>query len=352
MRLFAVVPVLFLCGGLAKATPLYSVLDLGPAEGTGIYAGRVRINDAGQVAFTTSDRHAVRYTDGVGLEALTPGALSSAWDINSAGQVAGALLQSPNTAAFRYTDGVGVQALAALGSITQVAPLALNAAGEVVGTKDNRAFLYTDAQGVTFIGGAGTGATAINDAGLVAGGTGVSGPPFASFATHPFLYTPGVGVQTLAGLPGVPTDLNSYGQVVGGFSGGMFLGDLAGNWQSLGPFGSRGGPMGMNDRGEVVGGLEFYTDPPTRSGAFLYTPGTGLGFLDDVIDPALGWRLWEAQGINSAGQISGWGMLNGSNRAFRLTPVASAVPEPGSLALLAAGVIPLLRRRQPGKARK
>jgi probable HAF family extracellular repeat protein len=42
--------------------------------------------------------------------------------------------------------------------------------------------------------------------------------------------------------------------------------------------------------------------------------------LNDLIDPASGWVLREATGINERGQIVGWAELNGHEHAFRLTP--------------------------------
>lgn len=51
--------------------------------------------------------------------------------------------------------------------------------------------------------------------------------------------------------------------------------------------------------------------------------------LNTMIDPASGWLLLEARGINDIGQISGWGLRNGQPRGLLLSPV----PEPSTLAL-------------------
>jgi probable HAF family extracellular repeat protein len=55
----------------------------------------------------------------------------------------------------------------------------------------------------------------------------------------------------------------------------------------------------------------------------LYTNHRGMQNLDNLIDPALGWVLREATGINEQGQIVGWGEVTGQEHAhaFRLTPL-------------------------------
>ncbi len=65
-----------------------------------------------------------------------------------------------------------------------------------------------------------------------------------------------------------------------------------------------------------------------------------------------GWTELSAVGINNHGQIIGWGHLEGApgggSRAFLLSPIV-AVPEPGTYAMLLAGLGLLgvvLRRRQ------
>ena len=67
-----------------------------------------------------------------------------------------------------------------------------------------------------------------------------------------------------------------------------------------------------------------------------------------------GWRLLEASAINDSGQIVGFGLFNGAQRAFRLDPIeqrfedaaltatfdvdATPIPEPSALLLVAAGL--------------
>jgi hypothetical protein len=70
----------------------------------------------------------------------------------------------------------------------------------------------------------------------------------------------------------------------------------------------------------------------------LYTKARGMVDLNDLIDPALGWELLQALGINDLGQIVGHGRINGQTHAFLLTPV----PVPHSLALAAAALCCLI----------
>jgi len=108
----------------------------------------------------------------------------------------------------------------------------------------------------------------------------------------------------------------------------------------------------INDDGLVVGQLS------TSDGvyAFLWSEETGIIDLNTLIDPSLGWTLYEANAINNKGQIVGtWRNSNlefpeqGETRAFLLTPrTAEPVPEPITMGgtLLAGVGLAYLRRRQ------
>jgi len=65
----------------------------------------------------------------------------------------------------------------------------------------------------------------------------------------------------------------------------------------------------------------------------------GLAYnLNDFLPPGSGWYLQNARNLNDAGQIVGWGILNGQTRAFLLDPIqATPVPEPSSVVLWLLG---------------
>ena len=87
------------------------------------------------------------------------------------------------------------------------------------------------------------------------------------------------------------------------------------------PLGTLGGQESianaLNDNGDIVG-RSFNADEEER--AMLWTEDLGMIDLNTRIAPESGWVLTEAWDINNAGQIVGEGLLDGEQRAFRLTP--------------------------------
>ena len=94
-----------------------------------------------------------------------------------------------------------------------------------------------------------------------------------------------------------------------------------------------GEAFGINASGQVVGWKDGH--------AFLWEDGAAYD-LNGLIASDSGWTLTSAEGINDVGQIVGWGSHDGQTHAFLLTPI----PEPGTLALVALGVVGLLMRRR------
>ena len=93
------------------------------------------------------------------------------------------------------------------------------------------------------------------------------------------------------------------------------LGTIPGGGNSFG--------WGVDIYGDVVGWAEDATD---HNNAFVYSAGLGgLRRLGDLIDPALGWQLVQANAVNAHGMIVGWGYHNGAPRGFKLAlPVCVA----------------------------
>lgn len=103
-----------------------------------------------------------------------------------------------------------------------------------------------------------------------------------------------------------------------------------GTMHDLGTFGGTlSNGQGINASGQEVGYSNLAGD--NDSHAFLYTTGTGVIDLNSLIDPLSGWELQQADAVNDAGQITGFGMINGESDAFLLTPKLLRVTIPQCL---------------------
>ena len=111
--------------------------------------------------------------------------------------------------------------------------------------------------------------------------------------------------------------------------------DAASDLGSLGSYPSIA--FAINASGQAVG-YSFTADSPDLHAFFADATGPMVD-LNTLIDPASGWVLTSANGINDSGQIAGTGTINGQTHAYLLS-----VPEPASLSLLALGGIALFRR--------
>ncbi|MBJ6725068.1 MBG domain-containing protein [Geomesophilobacter sediminis] len=290
-------------------------------------------NGNGQVVGVTRAGSAVnkpfRYslTDGTTiLLDLPTGAVSGyAQAINDAGRVVGfSTTTNPGTGEFTIGtafiwSGVGsVKYIPGAGSGTSRAD-AISLSGKVAGTTGTpaRAFLYdaaTDAFATLgTLGGTTSNGYAVNDAGMVAGYS-----TTAAGASHAFLYN-GSTMTDLGVLVGTDTSK----------------------------------ARGINSAGMVVG--ESYTFVSTSSSTngkgFIYLNGQMFD-LNQLIDPASGFTIASAAGINDNGQIVGYGtdsdstFLPGYNHALLLTPTRAAAGTPSKSAPIvaltaAAGTYPI-----------
>jgi len=315
------------------------------------------------------------------IDVLEGGAYNEAWGLNELGQVVGACnIPHLGTHAFLWDNGhmtdlvtgrfafavndsaevVGADGHAGgfsdrgflwQGGIAMNLPLAaydINNNGLIAGQgrgyqNQDHAMLWQNGQTADLhpFGATTSGATALNDAGVVVGWF-LEGVRTLKQA---FLWNSGFAtlLPRLGGLENFAWDINDAGQVVGWseigpwYEGATFsrhgflwdgdalvdLGAIAGDWSIA---------YGINDAGVVVGASQW---------AFVWDEGA-MWDLNDLLIDAPGWRLECAYDINTQGQIVGTGR-NPQNlqRGFLLTPI----PEPATLSLLAVGGLLLIRRR-------
>ncbi len=116
-------------------------------------------------------------------------------------------------------------------------------------------------------------------------------------------------------------DINRQGQVVGcadfpGESGRAYLW-TQGRTTELGTLGGATAcASGINDRGQVAG---YVATAGGETRAFLWDNGR-MTDLNRLLPAGSGWVLRQAYAINDAGQIVGFGEVNGQRRGFLLSP--------------------------------
>jgi len=328
------------------------------------------------------------------------GTTSFARGISTNGLVTGNAQTATGTPAPRLNaylfDGTSSQNLGVLaGSNNFSRGYAVNSSGVVVGESDNnasRAFRWENGvmTALPTLGGATGVAHGINDAGTIVG---ISSTGTTSRAT---VWT-SAGARDLGSADNTTSTLsrawsiNEQGDVVGfsrsmagvsqatawfGAGSAISLGSLGDGAQFSEAFASNGAQMvvGRSNTGvRTPGGTSVFSAFLWQSGSMTLLSTTGFTFsqaidvnasgwivgnatnvsgapsaallwnggastlLATLVNDASDWTFSSAEGINDAGQIVGYGRKNGVTRAFLLTPV----PEPGAMALFAAGLLVL-----------
>jgi probable HAF family extracellular repeat protein len=346
---------LVLCTGLSSLTSAqkYKVTDLGVLPGDSSSIGNW-LNNSGHVVGcsdpssggggvicqeNTAGQHAFLWTEKHGLldlGTLPGGNISQATGINDSDEIVGYSYTNEGTPhGFRWTRKSRVmEDLGTLPGGTFSEAVALNPNETVVGWSDYQGSAgQTDAvmwdkqgkiQDVGKLSGAQAAiAAAINDHNQVVGYD-----DFGGGVLHAFFWTKAKGLQDLGILPGGTLSaalyINDSGLIVG-------VADSAKNpgvgecvfWDRnfkihlVGVFKGGCGLFDANDLGRAVG------QGTLASGtgfAVLWSKETGIRNLNKSISKDSGWLLVGASSINLSGQISGWGVINGENHGFLLTP--------------------------------
>lgn len=336
----------------AMANADWTIKGLGTLGGSSSEA--TGINNSGQVVGVAGAHPFITGANGMGITSLgNTGSTGEATGINDSGQVVGWTSSAGSTARHAFITGANGAGITSLGSENggDTFAIAINNSGQVVGwyAENNgarKAYITgPDGAGMTSLDT--PGATnrsifplAINAAGQVAGFTWINGgADEQAFITG----TNGKGMMMLETLGTQPysysyaLDINNSGQVVGASSTSdgaqAFITGSDGNGMaSLGTFGgTESEAAGINNTGQVVG----WADTVSSTDALLYSDGvlTDLSLLAPVV--SAGWSDLRATAINDKAQIAGYGILNGAEQAFLLSPV----PEPETYVMLLAGLV-------------
>jgi probable HAF family extracellular repeat protein len=287
--------------------------------------------------------HAFRYTDLGGVQDLGAlpgfGAQSYATAIAPDGAIGGHADHGDGTGTlfgYRYT---------ASGGHTEICPGGcsvwdLNASGQVVGLLLGReattwqAFVWSAAAGLHplgTLGGARSSASGISEAGLVVGNAQLAGSAledvghafiYDSRTAHPALQDLNARAKSSGWVLRGANDVSDKFVVGYGLHDGQsraFRMSLAtGEVDDLGTLG--GAPSvgwAVDGSGDVIG---WVAKDAHNNVAVVYSSGLGgLHALNDYLDPAQGWDLQQANGINSHGAIVGMATHQGVPVGFKLT---------------------------------
>jgi probable HAF family extracellular repeat protein len=176
------------------------------------------------------------------------------------------------------------------------------------------------------LGGASSGALAINDVGQIAGISSLSDGDDRAFVWSKTQGMKDLGLLHAGDLTSTASGINDAGQVVGTSGGYAFLWTKSGGMQDLGNLGGTGvNAYGINSLGDVVG--DSYLSDGSQQHAFLWTQASGMQDLG-----TLGGIASVAYAINDSEEIVGFSFLsdNVTEHAFLWT-AADGMQDLGTL---------------------
>lgn len=350
----------------ALASAQYALVDLGTLGGPNSFA--LDVNASGQVSGNSSKTagasnplNAFLYSGGamtnLGVTANTgTNSFSRGYALNDFGVVVG---ESDNNSskAFIYRNGAITQLPGLVSATSSAVAHDINNAGLIVGISSNgiasRPVKWTDpAAAPTDLGtisSAGGGrAWGLNEAGVIVGLSTAVGT-----TSHATMWADGAitDLDATGNRFGQAYAVNASRVAVGAASTGVLPSGTtitrAIRWENGGAttLGILTGfnhseARDLNDAGLVVGNLQIIAGSP--SVAAIWANDGSVTDLNSFLPADSGWTLRSAEGINTRGDIVGYGTFNGATRAYML----KAVPEPASMATLSLGALGLLSGRR------
>ena len=332
------------------AIPIYNLTNLGNLGGQSTASA---LNNEGQVvgSATLSDGSLTSFlwqesTGMVNIGILPGDNEGGAVSINDAGQITGSCQGSSTfqQQGFLWQTNSGMIDIGT-DTNTVVAPFGINQKGQIFGTSNSGGFIYSTSNGFALATIPGTtvdGIFALNGIGQMVI------PNHANNDIGFQFYSPGQGLFSIQNSVGWDVSaiagMNEQGVVTGTLISPItdtplgFIWDQADGMTILSPNPNEiSTATGINDMGQVVGGLSIDGAPAFP---FLYENGSLYNLLPYLDNTAAEWTNIYPTAINDNGDIAGYGLYNGQEEAFLLTP---DVPEP-ALAASVAGIG--LRRRK------